>query len=382
MSSTNIPPNTRSLVGEKLQGSQEFPWLPTNTIFLTLAGSRAYGTNNPNSDTDVRGIAIPPKRYFQGFLDTFEQAEFKGDPDMVVFNVVKFTKLAADCNPNIIEILFTDESDWLYHDPATFGLLHENRNLFLSKKAKHTFSGYAFDQLEKINRHYKWLRDPPKVSPTRAEFGLHPKPLLPKEQLAAAQARFKEKIQSWDVDWQKVDRADRILMQERLATMLAELGYTRDTASLDGVGVLLGFDTNFIQYLQLEKRFKEKTDNWNSYLDWQKNRNPERAVLEAKFGYDVKHAMHLERLQTMACEIQETGKVLVKRPDADKLQAIRRGAFTYEEIMANAKEKQEKINDLYLSCNILPREPDYQKINDLCVEIVERSFKWKQPWKV
>jgi len=46
-------------------------------------------------------------------------------------------------------------------------------------------------------------------------------------------------------------------------------------------------------------------------------------VLEAKFGFDTKHAMHLIRLLRMAREILETGVVHVKRPDAEELSAIR-----------------------------------------------------------
>lgn len=47
-------------------------WLRHSTIFLSRSGSHAYGTNLPTSDEDFRGIAIPPKRYFHGFVDRFE----------------------------------------------------------------------------------------------------------------------------------------------------------------------------------------------------------------------------------------------------------------------------------------------------------------------
>ena len=43
------------------------------TIYLVLAGSRAYGTNNPESDWDYRGIAISPIETYVGILDNFEQ---------------------------------------------------------------------------------------------------------------------------------------------------------------------------------------------------------------------------------------------------------------------------------------------------------------------
>ena len=360
-------------VEDKLKASN-LKWLNKNTIFLTLAGSVAYGTNHAGSDIDVRGIAIPPKEYFHGYLNTFEQAEFKGEPDMVVFDIRKFIKLAADCNPNIIEFLFTDNKSWLGVEPKLFGPLHDNRNLFLSKKAKHTFSGYAMSQLKRINLHYKWLKNPPSAPPTRAAMGLAERFLLPKEQIAAAQAQLKHKIEEWDIDWQQMDRAERIVMQERLSLMLAELGYTRETAFLQGAGAILGFDTNFIRYLQLEKAFEQEMADWNSYLDWKQNRNPARAALEAKYGYDCKHGMHLVRLMRMGREILESGVVCVNRPDADELKAIRNGAWSYEKLIEWAKNEEESLGDLYRTSIIVPKDPDRKKIDALCASIVEHSF--------
>ncbi len=39
-------------------------WLPQRTIFLTRAGSHAYGLATPESDVDIRGVVIPPQEYF------------------------------------------------------------------------------------------------------------------------------------------------------------------------------------------------------------------------------------------------------------------------------------------------------------------------------
>lgn len=123
-------------------------WLEPRTIFLTISGSRAYGTQTPTSDFDFRGIAIAPKEYYLGFNKRFEQVESK-DPDLTIFELQKFIKLATDCNPNIVEILYTDPSNHLIVTPAG-GRLLDNRELFLSQKAKHTFSGYAISQLKRI----------------------------------------------------------------------------------------------------------------------------------------------------------------------------------------------------------------------------------------
>lgn len=126
------------------------PWLSKRIIYLTKHGSQAYGTNIATSDTDVKGVCVPPAEYFLGFNKHFEQAEFS-KPDMVIFDIRKFIALAADCNPNVIEVLFTDPADHLY-TTAQGDLLIGYRNHFLSQRARKTFSGYATGELKKISK--------------------------------------------------------------------------------------------------------------------------------------------------------------------------------------------------------------------------------------
>lgn len=122
-------------------------------ILKVLGGSRAYGTHNEESDIDIKGVCIASKLNYLGFQKRFEQEEkqvFKGDEhDEVIYDIQKFFKLACDCNPNILDILFCDDSDVLIADEIGQDL-RTVRNLFLSKKAKHTFAGYAVSQLHRI----------------------------------------------------------------------------------------------------------------------------------------------------------------------------------------------------------------------------------------
>src|SRR6185503_11533669 len=91
--------------------------------------------------------------------------------ESTVFSMRKFFLLAAEVNPNIIELLWTDPKD---HFVFKYPMEHimQNRNLFLSNKAKFTFSGYACAQAKKIERHRKWIVLGEVNPPTREEFGL------------------------------------------------------------------------------------------------------------------------------------------------------------------------------------------------------------------
>lgn len=342
-------------------------WLKDGILFLTMHGSRAYGTNTETSDVDIKGICVPSKEYYLGYLKKFEQAEFK-EPDGVIFEIRKFFNLAASNNPNCLEILYTDENDWIKVTPLGRKII-DNRDLFLSTKAKFTLTGYAHSQISRINLHYRWLKKPEKKPPTRQQFGLPEKYCIPKDQLFAAMAEIKKKMESWDINWALLDPAEIIEMKERISTMLAESQITSDKLWVIA-GRTIGFDDNFIEMLQLESAFKQKMADWDSYQEWKKNRNPKRAELESKFSFDTKHALHLVRLYRMGKELLTTGKIIVKRPDAEELLEIRNGAWSYEYLVEWAKKQEEELNELYKTCKILPRVPDHNKLDQLCSDIV------------
>lgn len=305
-------------------------WLEQGTIFVTLAGSRAYGTSTPKSDTDYRGIAIAPKNITLGFAQGFDQVVQNQPTDMVIYGLQKFMKLAASSNPNIIEILYTDPDDWHVATPI-FMELYKHRDLFLSQSAKQTFSGYAISQLKRIKNHRGWLLNPPTHQPTRKEFGLNDTKKISKSVMGAF---------------------------DNLAD--------RHSAKFDG---------EVMQLLEAEKRYNTALVHWKQYNQWKRARNEARAKTEADNGFDTKHAMHLIRLMRMCKEILTDGKVVVKRPDAEELLAIRNGAWTYDELIEQAEILDAECEVLYKAGNHgLPRKPNMKRLNELCVRLIETHY--------
>lgn len=345
-------------------------WLPERTIFLTRHGSHAYGTNLPTSDLDVKGVAVPPREYFHGFLQRFEQAESK-DPDLVIYDVRKFFNLAADCNPNIIEVLWTDPRDHLAVTPLGDELLAARAG-FLSRKAKHTFSGYAAAQLKRIRTHHRWLLHPPKGAPTRAEHGLPEQSLISPDDRMAAEAAILKQVEAWDVDLEPLDRSSRVAMQGHIARALAEQSITVD-AQWNAAARTLGFSENFLEAMARERRYRTAQREWEQFRTWQQTRNPARAELEARWGYDTKHGMHLVRLMRMCREILEMGKVIVRRPDAEELLAIRHGAWSYDRLVEWADREDADLEDA-AKRSPLPHAPDRAALDRLCMAIVEKGL--------
>jgi hypothetical protein len=75
----------------------------------------------------------------------------------------------------------------------------------------------------------------------------------------------------------------------------------------------------------------------------------------------------------MARELLETGEVRVKRPDRDELLAVRAGAWTFEGLVAWAQEADRALDALEKT-SALPRAPDRQALDRLCMTLLEDAL--------
>jgi predicted nucleotidyltransferase len=148
------------------------PYVTKQLQYEVIMGSFAYGCSSDMSDTDIYGFCIPPKNivfphtnpdYILGFdavphnFEQYQQHHIMDalfDPpreyDISIYNIVKYFKLCANGNPNMIDSLFVPRRCITYMSPIG-ELVRENRHLFLSKKCWHTFKGYAYSQLHKMS---------------------------------------------------------------------------------------------------------------------------------------------------------------------------------------------------------------------------------------
>lgn len=264
--------------------SPHLKWINENTHLLVRHGSHAYNTNIESSDEDFKGICTPSKEYFLGYINNFEQAELK-DPDTVIYDLRKFFHLAADCNPNIIEVLHTDSSDHILVDSIGESIL-DNKYAFLSKKVKHTFSGYAMAQLKRIKLHKKWIMNPIKEPPTRESMGLPEYTLIPQDQLVAAQAEINKELDRFQFNFlENLEESSKIEIRTVMSEMLAELKITSEQHWMSAARKI-GLNDNFIELMQKERQYTGAKREFDQYQNWKSNRNPKRFELEEKFGYD------------------------------------------------------------------------------------------------
>ena len=384
-------------------------WLKENLIYLTVHGSRAYGMATPMSDLDIKGIVMPPPEIEYHLFHRFEQAE--NNPEInnlvehlknplnpkiegTVYSARKFFVLAAEVNPNIIELLWTDSSDQLIMTPLMQKLI-EKRELFLSNKARWTWSGYACAQAKKIERHRKWIVLGDLKPPTREEFGL---PVTPTRGIDEVHGYIKNQVEQWNFNQFPFDEMVRAELKETIWDLLTNLTEREHSVAnwpdkyAEGAIHKMRKDLNLkdeaVDLIYAERAYAKAKSTYESWLHWKAERNPARKALEEKYGYDCKHSSQLVRLMRMGYEIITEGKVIVKRPDAEELLAIKNGAWSFDKVMEFKAEMEAKLTEEYARQKQLiaegkptpiPREVDKVKLNELYHQLYNEYWETNKP---
>lgn len=117
-------------------------------IYRCVVGSRAFGLDDEKSDTDLRGIYLPPAEFHWSMFGVPEQIENKENEECY-WELQKFLILALKANPNILECLNTPLIE--FKNEIADELL-SIKNIFLSKLVYQTYNGYVMSQFKKLEQ--------------------------------------------------------------------------------------------------------------------------------------------------------------------------------------------------------------------------------------
>lgn len=318
------------------------PRLGKNIILLGLSGSYSYGTNNENSDIDVRGITLNLKSDLIG-MTSYEQ--YTDDhTDTVIFSFHKIISLLLSCNPNTIELLGLNPEHYLYLSPIGEELL-ANKSLFLSKRAIQSFGGYADAQLRRLQN--ALARD----SMSQQEREQHIYNSV-KNALYEIHTRY-HSFENGSLDLY-IDKAINPDFEKKIFMDVNLSHYPlRDYKNL-----WIELHNIIKDYDKIGKRNRKKDDN---HLN--------------------KHAMHLIRLFMMAIDILEKGEINTYREkELTLLHQIRNGSYQkddgtfYDEFYDIVAEYERKLH-YAAEHTMLPDEPDMEKVQQFVMSVNERVVK-------
>lgn len=145
------------------------PFWETNLIYQALAGDETYGLETPYSARCIRGVCVPPRPSSSDPAGPGSWTEWADGGQVVTYALAEFVRLALACEPEPIELLYTAPRYHLFTSPWGQKLL-DQRRLFLSRRARHTFGDDVLSQLRRIEQHRRWLLSPPDHAPTAGEF--------------------------------------------------------------------------------------------------------------------------------------------------------------------------------------------------------------------
>jgi hypothetical protein len=131
-------------IEEALEAPDLYPYV----IYRCIVGSRAYGLSHEASDTDYRGIYLPPAELHWSLAGVPEQLE-RPETEEAYWELQKFLILALKANPNILECLYTPLIELA--TPLAQELL-AMRDCFLSKLIYQTYNGYVMGQFKKLEQ--------------------------------------------------------------------------------------------------------------------------------------------------------------------------------------------------------------------------------------
>ena len=141
-------------------------------IMVCQRGSQVYGTSTELSDEDYFAVIIPPIEKLVG-LSIFDNWTYQHDDvDVVVFSLRKYIGLLLNSNPTMLETLWYRDGDYCDLETTTaFEAVKRNRYLFSSILAAGSFSGYARNQLERMEHNVTSRRMGAKRKRIMAKFG-------------------------------------------------------------------------------------------------------------------------------------------------------------------------------------------------------------------
>jgi predicted nucleotidyltransferase len=308
-------------------------------IFLAYGGSIAYGTNTPNSDIDVRGCAFNSKSDLLG-MSSFEEV-VRNEPDTTIYSFNKLIRLLINVNPNTCELLGCRPEHFMACHPVAQEMI-DNQRMFLSQRARKSFSGYALQQLRRLQNAVGRERGTDKMKRTHAINSIN---------------------HAWSVPGGIAER--HLISANRFTFAFDEDGK-----------LLIGFNGNENDYefdaIRLSSALSEINHIVKTYdkLNHRNNKKSEDGL--------NKHAQHLIRLYLMAIDIFEQEKIITYREnDLDLLRSIRDGKYMYEDRTYHQEffdmvDDSEKRLEYAVENTSLPEHPDMKQIEEFVINVNER----------
>lgn len=327
---------------------------PQNCLLEAIAGSRAYGTDTAESDTDIKGVFVQPASTFFGLHQVAQLSNETND--IVFYEIGRFVELLSKSNPGALELLCSP-SECVLHKHS---LLEELKpEMFLSKKCFDTFASYALGQIKKARGLNKKIVNPmSEKRPTVLDF------------CYVLQGQGAAPLAQWLHEYGWTQGQCGLVAVPHMRDVYGL--YYDPSGALGYGGILSHAESTEVSLSRVPKGeqpvawmsfnkdgFKKYGKDWREYWSWVEERNEARYANTVAHGknYDSKNLMHTFRLLDQAEEIATHRTLTVRTKGRDFLMQIRSGEFEYDDLLTMAEERLDSIKTVFDHC-ALPEHPD------------------------
>lgn len=354
-------------------------------IFEGIVGSQAYGIATPASDIDKKGVFIQDQDSILGFGYIDQVSDTKND--QTFYEIKRFIELIASNNPNMLELLNLPDDCIVYKDPI-FDLVLNHQKDFITKMCRHSFGGYAVEQIRKakgLNKKISNPMDPERKGVLDFCYVIEDGKSVPIRFLLEEYKLKQEYCGLVSLDHMKYMY---IVYYDKIAH-LQNKGINLNVASLGFKGIVSDMTESndvstssvpkesipeFIMYFNKEG-YSSYCKDYKDYFDWVEKRNPERYNdnIGHSGNYDGKNLAHCHRLLDMAIEIGEGKGINIRRNNREELLSIRRGEHDYDKLVEEAELKIKRMDDVFESAD-LPKSIDRDFLDGLLIKIRKEYY--------
>ena len=327
-----------------------------NIIYMTLYGSKLYGTDNPNSDKDYKFLYIPNLRDVTLKQDlehikigkSTDTKNTKDDVDLDGLSIYKFFNLLKKGETGALDILFSmfREDTITFEKKEYTDILRENYSKFINRKLN-SFVGYAIGQSKKFNikgNRFKELVD------------------------------FKKEIHSFDDETKNNKLDDGEGSWDKFRKLFEEKNYKYiKMVMAPGPKTMHSKeDIEYIEVLGSKYRHSVTVKEFILRIDMMEEQfgNRTRASAKSDQVVDFKGLSHAVRVLLEVDEVLDTGFITFPLPQKEYVKQVKSGSLLLEDVMDFLDKKLDVVN-IKMEETHLPLKSDTGFIESLILDWVK-----------
>jgi len=322
-------------------------------VYVSLFGSKLFGTNSASSDSDYKGIFIPSKRdvLLKRDIEHFSYNTNKDnknsseDIDLELYSIYKWFNLLIKGETGAIDLLFSlfREDTQLYRDRDFVELIKRNYTCFYNRNL-HSFVGYCVGQSKKYNikgKRYNELID-----------------FL--DEMRRFQELKEQKLESIYKDLEPIFASKKYKYIKFIKASISRGNQAyKERIFIEVLGKKFPPSMSVDYFLKLINDMQKQFGN---------------RVKNSKDGIDFKALSHAVRVINEIEELLEENFITFPLKNRDYIKSIKYGKKSLESVMNYIDIKLDEVEQKLSSSN-LPQRSDEEFIDSLILEFLDRYGK-------